>query len=347
MKRYIGNKARLVEWVAAVAGELVPRPAVVADPMCGTATVSAAFRAAGHRVVAGDLLRVAVQSAQVRLLLDAPPSFGGASYDRMLEELNALPGVTGYFFRELSAGGAPVDGEPPRAYFLAGNAARIDAIRVRIRELEQNGDIELLEAALLKHDLVRAANRVANIAGTYGHYRGRVSPSAAKPLHLTPTAFDAGLTGGHEIRRAPAAELVARDDLTLAYVDPPYTWRQYGANYHVPETIARGDEPQPVGRSGLRPWRDTHSDFCLPRRVESAFRQLFAASRADWVLVSYSEDGLVSIERLSRILSEFGRVRIESTTINRFRSNAGGVGGRVTEYLLVADCRRAALRRAA
>ncbi|MCZ5120468.1 DNA adenine methylase [Escherichia coli] len=30
----------------------------------------------------------------------------------------------------------------------------------------------------------------------------------------------------------------------LCYIDPPYMKRQYAANYHILETLARGDEPE-------------------------------------------------------------------------------------------------------
>ena len=51
--------------------------------------------------------------------------------------------------------------------------------------------------------------------------------------------------------------------------------------------------------------------------------------------VSYSEDGLLSRGEMQRLFSEFGSVEVLEFENQRFRSNRGGVGGRVTEHLYV------------
>ena len=55
--RYLGNKARISDWIASVVREHVPPGSTVADPMCGTATMSEAFARNGFGVIASDELR--------------------------------------------------------------------------------------------------------------------------------------------------------------------------------------------------------------------------------------------------------------------------------------------------
>ena len=38
----------------------------------------------------------------------------------------------------------------------------------------------------------------------------------------------------------------------ILYLDPPYNARQYIANYHLLETVARYDSPKIKGLTGLR-----------------------------------------------------------------------------------------------
>ena len=56
----------------------------------------------------------------------------------------------------------------------------------------------------------------------------------------------------------------------LVYLDPPYTKLQYAGVFHLPETLAREDEPEPVGVGGLPDWSAARSDFCSFRRARQA-----------------------------------------------------------------------------
>ena len=241
--RYLGNKARLVDDIVKTVAALIPAGAHVADPMCGTATVAGAFAAAGFAVTASDELTFAVQHARVRLLLTDPPAFDAlGGYENVLRILNELPPEQGFFYREYSDAGQPANGCRPRAYFTGANAARIDAIRTIVGRWRDDGALQDLEGDLLHHDLIMAANRVANIAGTYGYYRSSWNPAALQPLTLLPTPFcDGG--AGHRVLHGRVEDLVGNIDADLVYLDPPYTKRQYAGNYHILETLAVGDEP--------------------------------------------------------------------------------------------------------
>jgi len=313
--------------------EIVPAGAPVADPMCGTATVAGALASAGHPVLAGDELTFAVQHARVRLLLPAPPPFallGG--YRCVLETLNALPGAAGFFHREYGDAGSPRNGCKPRAYFSPANAARIDAVRDRMRAWWRAGALTPLERDLLHHDLILAVNRVANIAGTYGYYRSQWNRAALQPLELRPSTFTAEAGPHHTVLQGKVEETVGALAAEVVYLDPPYTKRQYAGNYHVLETLAVGDEPEPVGEGGLRDWYGQYSAFCSKRLVHDAFRTVLRRVRAPHVLLSYSEDGLVAPDELLALLGEFGEVRRRDVEVGRFRSN-GGRKGPVTEHL--------------
>jgi adenine-specific DNA-methyltransferase len=255
------------------------------------------------------------------------------TYEETLKHLMSLPLRRGLFVREYSNAGQPRAGTPPRSYLTGANAARVDAIRSKLRSWEDQHLLTMNEKALLRHDLVLAVNRVANIAGTYGHFRSSWSSSALRELVLTPSTFEAGRTAQHRIFQGPAERVADGLSADLCYLDPPYMKRQYAANYHLVETLARGDEPEAYGLSGLRDWWDQYSDFCSKRRLGDAFAAIFAKMDCGRFLVSYSEDGLFGREALMKMFSDFGSVTCYEFTNARFRSNAGGQGHRVTEYL--------------
>jgi adenine-specific DNA-methyltransferase len=120
----------------------------------------------------------------------------------------------------------------------------------------------------------------------------------------------------------------------LCYIDPPYMKRQYAANYHILETIARGDFPDAIGKSGLRNWWDQHSKLCTKTKGLDSFRSIISKMNCDVFLVSYSEDGLFSLEQLVECFSEFGRVNVEYIDYKRFRSNNSPLPKKLKEYLI-------------
>ena len=334
--RYIGNKTRLAPDLVAEVRSLVPSGACVADLMCGTASFSEALRTAGYKVIASDIMTFSTHHARVRLLMDSPPKFnrlGNAGYLEVQRLLQHLDPHEGNFFREYSPDGRPKDGHEPRQYFASENAAHIDAISLKIVEWKEANLISENEHSLLRHDLILAANRVANIAGTYGHFHSKWCNGSKAPLKLLPAELVWGYSTKHEVRQGAVEDIAGKIKADICYLDPPYMKRQYAANYHIIETIARGDIPEAVGVSGLRPWRDQYSNFCSKVKIRDSFRAVFSKMNCDQFLISYNEDGLLRECELLELFGEFGKVSLKKTPFKRFKSNVGGEGGTVLEYL--------------
>lgn len=335
MYRYIGNKTKLAPWLISRIKDILPSGGTVADLMCGTASVSESLRQAGFRVIASDLMTFAAHHARVRLLLNEEPSFGrlGLTYSVVLAKLNELPGEDGFFFREYSPAGKPAYGGEPRKYLTAVNASRLDAINRQINQWNDEGLLTEIENSLLRHNLIMAVNRVANIAGTYGHYRSSWNKASHDELRLRQSAFVQGRTD-HLVLQGPAEQIAGTIRADLCYLDPPYMKRQYGANYHFIETIARGDEPEAVGISGLRPWRDQYSNFCTRTKIQDSFRAVINEMNCPKFLISYSSDGLLKENELLEVLAPLADVSIEKQSYPRFRSNKSKLGTFVDEYLI-------------
>jgi adenine-specific DNA-methyltransferase len=334
--RYIGNKTRFLKQLMSAISDLAQPGQVVADLMCGTAAVSEALRTSGYKVIASDLMTFSAQHATVRLTLDSPPSFSklGGSYFAVLDHLQSLRPVEGYMTREYSPAGRPTAGCPPRMYLSESNARLIDAINRQLNIWNAEGLLTHQERCLLRHDLVLATNRIANIAGTYGHYRSKWSNGALSRLLLLPAEFVWGFSCDHVVMQGPAESVSQGMRADLCYIDPPYMKRQYAANYHLIETIARGDEPEAIGVSGLRPWRDQYSDFCSKLRIRDAFTKIIRGMNCPKFLISYSEDGLLSKEELLALLRQFGDAELSEYNVPRFRSNNSPLDRTMSEYLL-------------
>ena len=125
-----------------------------------------------------------------------------------------------------------------------------------------------------------------------------------------------------------------------AYLDPPYTKRQYAAYYHILETITFGDGPEVKGVCGIRPWQHIASDYCYKARAAKALERLVAHIPARRVFLSYSTEGHVPLPALGEVLQSTGEVvRHDLDPVGRYRPNraASEAGAEVGEVLFFID----------
>ncbi|EHU4958306.1 DNA adenine methylase [Vibrio parahaemolyticus] len=353
--RYIGSKSKILDVVLNKVNDLCETGDTIVDLMCGTATVSKELRCRGYNVISNDLMTYSYHHAVTNLKFSQEPSFSKASkyiknqlglsvertsYDLMLKALSMAEPKKGYFWKEFSSEGKPKNTDRPRNYYSPENAKKIDGIRRELETLKSEGCLEPYEYSLLNHDLIMCTNDIANIAGTYGHYMAKLSGRAKDELKLYKTELllkdD---VDNHTVLQGYAednAKLITAD---LCYIDPPYMKRQYAANYHILETIARGDEPEAMGVSGLRPWRDQYSNFCTKTKIRDSFRKIFQDMNCDRFLISYSEDGLLTVDDFQSLLKPFGDVYIDEFNHKRFKSNNSKLKNNLTEYLILLNKR--------
>lgn len=319
------------------------RPESFADLFCGTAAVSAFMRARGFRVTANDSLLLCKVFAEASLLADVPPRFDGLAaagvtsrhaegrYGELIQILNELPPKEGFIHKTYSPASVATGGDA-RMYFTEANSAALDAARHQIKAWRPH--LTTAEHALLIVDLVKAANRVSNIAGTYGCYLKRWKARALEPLRLKASELSIdGPTG--QVFQGEANQIARGIEAQVVYADPPYTKRQYAAYYHILETLVAGDEPQVSGSTGLRPWEHASSDYCYRRKAPAALLDLVQGlpGSPDFFL-SYNEDGQIQHTDILNILGNRGRVTVHEFDTRRYKSSVlPHKGGSVIERL--------------
>ena len=350
MYRYIGNKTKLTAIILKRIEQLIGFNGTVADIMAGTGIVSYELRKHGYSVVASDMMTYSYHHLIVNLTLSHAPDFhilissgrlgtlhSENPYEFVLNYLNALPPIKSFFFREFSPEGSPSNECMPRKYFTSENASKIDAIREKINEWISDRLITSVEESLLKHTLIMAVNEIANISGTYGYFLSDFKKNATDPIILKPLEFYSDNAEGHIVKQGFAEELASSISADLCYIDPPYMKRQYAAKYHILETLARGDFPDAIGKSGLRDWWDQHSKLCTKTKGLQSFEKILHDVKTPCFLISYSEDGLFSLEQLEHTFSKYGKVTIQEIDYARFRSNNSKLPKQLKEYLITVE----------
>ncbi|MGU3420819.1 DNA adenine methylase [Methylobacterium sp. D54C] len=334
--RYIGSKARVAHAILEHLG--TPSGGRFVDLFCGTGAVAEVAARAGWPVLLNDHLHAATVVAGARLTGAEQvrfPGFGG--YQAAVATLNATKPRKGFMWREYSPASSRRIGIE-RRYFTESNAMKLDGMRALIAAWHEAGKLSDAEHRLLLADLVGAANRAANTAGTYGCFLSRWQAQALQEVRLEARLLPERMpTFTTSTRNARDVECRPSD---VAYLDPPYTKRQYAAYYHILETLVLADEPQVEGVGGIRPWREKASDFCYRRKAVRALRDLVAGLPTRTVLLSYSDQGHVPLSDLKAALAPLGEVTLEPLmTIGRYRPNAvaSQAGSEVSEVLIRVD----------
>jgi adenine-specific DNA-methyltransferase len=287
--KYLGSKRTLTPLLETIAGALPVRTA--ADMFAGTTRVGQALRAAGIEVVSND---TASYSEQLGIAyVEADGRLDRRSLREQLAHLAALPGSDGYVTRTFSR---------QARYFHPDNGRRIDAIRDEIERLGPGR----LERGVLLTSLLEAADRVDSTVGVQMAYLKRWAPRALRPLDLREPRAVPG-PAGTAVRRDANQLAGELDGIDLAYLDPPYNQHSYFGNYHVWETLARGDRPDHYGVACKRvDTRDNRSAYNSRRAAWDALADLVRRLTATWLVVSFSDEGFHRPGRLLELLAERG-----------------------------------------
>lgn len=226
----------------------------------------------------------------------------------VLAYLENLPPHAGAFYHAYCAGG-----DAQRNYFSAENGMRAESIRNQIESWRTAGWLTEGEWALLVASLLETMDQLANTASVYGAYLKQVKKSAKAPLRMRLLNLPPRDGRPHRCFQRDGADLLQawaeKGELDVLYLDPPYNQRQYNANYHVLETLARWDLATftPRGKTGLRPAETQRSPFCSRREVKAAFQRMLTSARARHILVSYNNEGLLAEDDLKQLLQDKAR----------------------------------------
>ena len=313
--RYYGGKRKLLEFIysAATAAGL-PDSGTVLDGFTGTSVVARHFKESGRRVVANDALYFAHCLAVTSISFNSNPQFAGLGFDP-IKFLNELPGKQGFFTHHYTPLGN-------RQYLTTSNGERIDAIREQIHIWEISGDIDSMESDFLKGLLIRAVNLVSNVSGTYAAYLKSWDNRALKPLIIQSVeCFDNSYENVSV--HGDVIEVARNQTYDLAYFDPPYNGRDYASNYFLLDVIANGwfeDEPEVNGLTGMRDNSKLRSRFSSKRTAESALSELIRETAARTIILSYSNEGIVPLGRVTEILREHGELTILAREHGRYRA---------------------------
>ncbi|TAF64266.1 MAG: modification methylase [Cytophagales bacterium] len=308
---YIGSKHKLSAFIIAQMKKHVPSLAqkTFAELFAGTGIIARRLKKEAKKIIVNDvepysyaLLKNYIGNQQ--LIPDI---------DHYAEKLQELAPQKGFIFEQYSAGG-----KAERQYFTAENGQMIDAIRLTIKEWKGQKMIEEDIYYMLLTSLLESADKVANTASVYGAYLKHIKKSAQKPLCFSLAYFEES-NNEVQVFQQEANQLINTIQGDVLYLDPPYNARQYGANYHLLNTIALYDSFQPQGKTGLRDYQK--SPYCQKNEAPQALEDLLQKADFEHVFMSYNNEGIIPIETIQQIFKQFGKYELQQVTYQRFKAD--------------------------
>ncbi len=162
-----------------------------------------------------------------------------------------------------------------------------------------------------------SADKVANTASVYGAFLKTIKPLALKEMQLCEAEFEIG-SGENEVFNEDSNSLIKRIKGDILYLDPPYNNRQYGANYHILNTIALYDDFVPKGKTGRRTYNS--SMYSKKKYVNDTLDDLIKNANFRYIFLSYNDDGLMSGDDVRDIMSKYGEYKLVKKEYRRFIS---------------------------
>ena len=328
---YIGSKYKLSDFISSSVKSIVGddlSDKIFCDLFAGTGVVGRNFKKEVKKVISNDM-----EFYSYVLNKNYIENHEFLDNEIYIKELNETNGEEGFIFNEYSE-----NGKANRLYFSEHNGKKIDAIRTKIELWKTEKKISSALYYFLLASLIESADKVANTASVYGAFLKKIKKTAQKELILEPAIFEIN-SHSHEVYNEDSNLLIKKIEGDILYLDPPYNAREYGANYHLLNTIAKYDNFTPKGKTGLRDY--SKSAFCKKKEVEKSFDDLIKNANFKYIFLSYNNEGIMSSETIKKILSNYGKYDLLTTEYQRFRAdkkeNRNHKASSTTEYLHILE----------
>ncbi len=295
---YLGSKIKLSDFIieAIVNNVGTLEDKVFCELFGGTGIISRNLKGKVKEIIVND-----IEKYSYFLLKHYLESNAFYQFDEQLINLNNLDGVEGFIYKNYCSGSGS-----GRLYFTDDNGKKIDAIRQSIEVLYLNGKIDNSIYSSLIALLLEASDKVANTASVYGAFLKKFKKTALQPLTLKDSRRKNSLnnTKTVQVYNEDSNDLIKKIAGDVLYLDPPYNHRQYGANYHLLNTIVEYKEFYPKGITGLRDYY--RSNYCIQSKANDSLNDILKNANFKYIFLSYNNEGIIELEKIKEMMTRYG-----------------------------------------
>jgi len=336
--RFIGSKVNLLEDIKKIVEDNCSNAISFCDIFSGTVSVARFFKK-DFSIISNDLLHFSFVLQKATIENNKTPKFSNLKKNgigdpiKFLNEAN--PKVKNLKSEPFIFNNYTPNHNHDRSYFSKENALKIDFIRQTIEDWKNTKLITEYEFYYLLACLIEAVPFVSNIAGTFGAYLKHWDKRALKKIELKYLEI-VNNKKENKSYNEDSNILINQIEGDILYIDPPYNSRQYLPNYHVLETISKYDNPAIYGKTGLRPYSEVKSKYCVKSKVLNEFSNLIKNAKFKYIIVSYSSEGLMTEKEIEKVLIENGikdTYKLKKIPYRRYKHTKGNVKHNLNEFL--------------
>ncbi|MDD2386338.1 MAG: DNA adenine methylase [Bacteroidales bacterium] len=299
-RRYIGNKAKLTEWIMKIIQKETTGTGTFIDIFSGTAIIAKEAMKTYKNVVLNDILYS--NNIVYQAFFDNKKWSSKKIIDIVNEYniLNPKEIKENYFSKNFGG-----------KFYEKDISKLIGHIR---QDIENRKDkLNSKEYAILLTSLIYTIDRLANTVGHFDAYIKKPIAKRSLNFRLIQTQDFAGA----KIYRDDSNKLVRKLKGDVAYIDPPYNSRQYSRFYHIYENLVQWEKPKLYGVA-LKPEPDNMSKYCTVQ-AKNAFKDLVENLDVKYLAVSYnntykskskSSANKIKLEEIIEILNKLGETKI-------------------------------------
>lgn len=312
-RRYIGNKAKLLEWIFSKIKDNVQGESFF-DVFAGTGSVAEKALNNFKTIIVNDIL------VSNEIIYEA---FWGResvridflrTYQEMITKFSDIK-EDNYFSQNYG-----------NKYFGINDAKKIGYIRELLENDYRKGTISDREFKVLLASLIYSMDRIAN---TVGHYEAYIKKGVVDNRFIF-ELIDLKDIGEKEVKifRRDANELANDINCDIAFLDPPYNSRQYSRFYHVIENLVEWKKPELYGVA-LKPKPQNMSEYCR-KKAPQVFDELISKLKCKYIVVTYnntynskssSSKNKIQLQEILESLNKRGRTKVFESDYKFF--NAG------------------------
>jgi adenine-specific DNA-methyltransferase len=350
---YIGNKRAMLEPIRSAVETVQRRTGRnklrILDAFSGSGVVTRMFKQYASELIVNDFEDYArcVSECYLTNRSEVSTESLAARAEALNRAVSSKRAPAGFFRRLYSPRDPSAITVEDRVFYTPENAYRLDAYR----QLLEAEDAQI--KSLLMGPLLSEASIHANTAGVFkGFYKdrhtgiGKFGGSGADALDriTTPIVLEPPILSNFEceyaVHQADANALV-RDlhGLDVAYFDPPYNQHPYGSNYFMLNLLVSYREPVEMSRVSGIPTTWRRSDYNVRSHALPRLRELIDSVDAEFVILSFNDEGFVSPPEIRAVLSAVGTVTEHRQAYTTFRGcrNLRNRSNSVTEHVYLVE----------
>ena len=344
---YLGNKRKLLDYIANavedILTELGIEKANICDLFSGSGVVSRKLKQYSKTLYANDLEEYSyvINSCY----LTNKEDFDENIYNELYSKILSCPQIEGVITNNYSPKDDNNIKEGERVFYTHENAVTIDSIREAINAIPESYKKFFLAPLLYE------ASVHTNTSGVFkGFYKskktkiGKFGGDGENALER--------ILGRIELKKPifsnysckvvvfkEDANMLAKQlhNLDITYIDPPYNQHPYGSNYFMLNTILENRVGENISTVSGIPDDWNKSVYNKKNEALKAFEQLVNDIDSKYLIISYNNEGFISLEEMQEMLSKYGELKTKEVDYVAFRGsrNLKNRNTHTTEYIFI------------